>query len=242
MRAYFAVGHGDTAERLLGGHRTLMSFAYLGTSRVPWSNAKRIVAASPGCFLDSGAFTAWKSGRPIILTDYLAHIVASAGAFERIAALDDIESPTKSLANWRNMLAALAPDVAARIVPVFHEGEPLDLLDEYVETAYVVGLGRTDGRNSKPKTYAFYDECFNRHPLIRAHAFGCGDPARLEPYPFDSFDCTTWECDSTYAEKHGWPWSRVSKETRMRAYIEALETIEHRPAKQLSLRMSEAIQ
>ena len=32
-----------------------------------------------------------------------------------------------------------------------------------------------------------------------------------------------------------WPFNRCSKETRMRAYIEATESIEYRPAKQMSL-------
>ena len=41
--------------------------------------------------------------------------------------------------------------------------------------------------------------------------------------------------DAAYSNSAGWPFNRCSKETRMRAYLEAAESIEHRAPAQLSL-------
>lgn len=191
-------------------------------------DAETLRAGAVRCFLDSGAFTAWKQGKPINLAAYIEYVRTHGTKYTSIAALDDIESWKSSRANWLNMCEAL-PLLRDRIVPVFHEGEPIELLDEYMAQAPIVGVGRTEGRRSKDKTILFYDAVFNHAPTHAFHAFGNGDPVTLEPYPFHSFDCTTWERDSAYGNKHGWPWGRAPKELRMQAYIAAMETITHRP-------------
>jgi len=230
MDAFFAVGSAPAALRHLAGRRALLSFAYLDRF---WTmaDAVKLRAACIAMFLDSGAFTAWTRGTPIDLGAYLAFVEAHGAMWDHVAALDSIDDWRQSVANWRAML-----DRSARpVVPVYHEGEPIEVLDDYVAGAPYVGIGRTEGRRSKRKTLELYDDVFNRHPTARLHAFGCADPECLEPYPWASFDSTTWERDSTYAAKHGWPWGRVSKATRMAAYVEATDGIEHRPPKQRTI-------
>jgi len=234
MQAFYAVGSSTAALRHLSGRSALCSFAYFDRT---WNLdvAERLRARCTAMFLDSGAFTAWSKGKPIDLGEYVAFVAEHANNWDLFAALDDIEDPRASLANWHAMRAKL-PELTARIVPVFHEGEPIEVLDEYLgHDAPAVGLGRTEGRRSKQKTLEFYDACFNRHPKARFHAFGCGERLLLEPYPFHSFDCSTWERDSTYGNKHGWPWCAVSKETRMAAYVEAFGTIRHVPTAQQTI-------
>lgn len=226
--AYFAVGASSVALRLLPGRAALVSFAYIGSNFLPKTAVTELRAACSALFLDSGAFTAWTKGTPIVIEKYVEHILEHEDRYDAIAALDVIGDWRGSRENWIRMRDAF-PSAKTKLIPVFHEGEPIELLDEYVD-APVVGLGRTDGRRNKDASFLFYDACFNRQPTVRFHAFGNGDPQTLEPYPFSSFDCTTWERDSVYANSHRWPWSRVTKETRMRAYIEALESIEHKPA------------
>lgn len=237
MIAFFAVGAASTAVRLLPGRAALVSFAFIGTNFLPERSINDLRRTCTLLFLDSGAFSAWSKGTPIDLDRYCDFVHANWQTFDRIATLDTIGDEAASLANWRLMLSRL-PWCAERLVPVFHEGEPIETLDAYCARARVVGLGRTAGRRSKPLTFAFYDEVFNRYPTHAFHAFGNGDPQTLEPYPFDSFDCTSWERDSGYANKHGFPWSRATRETRMRAYIEGIESIEHRPPRQVSLRFA----
>lgn len=239
MIAYFAVGAASVAVRLLAGRNYLVSYAYIGSNFCSASDAEALRRGCARGFLDSGAFTAWKQGKPVDLNAYIEYVRRFGTDYTSIAALDDITSSETSIINWRRMLAEL-PGLATRIIPVWHEGEPIEVLDEYVAGSPIVGVGRTAGRRSKDKTLVLYDEVFNRWPAGAFHAFGNGDPVTLEPYPFHSFDCSTWERDSTYANKHGWPWGRVSKETRMRAYIEATETMAHTPVTQQTLRFQQS--
>ena len=230
MKAYFAAGAGASAVKMLSGHNVLVSFAMIGT----WINVnhvKKLRAAGGSMFLDSGAFSAWSKGKPIDLHAYVDFVREHHAIFDTVAALDVIGDGHASLNNWLAMTYAL-PEVGDKIMPVYHEGDDLALLDQYVAGARVVGVGRTDGRGDEDKTLQLYDDVFNRHPHGKFHAFGNSNPKTLEPYPFDSFDSTTWERDSVYGGKHRWPWSHASRATRMAAYIEAIETIRHRPASQ----------
>lgn len=156
----------------------------------------------------------------------------SAG-FAHVFNLDVIGDANGSLRNWEAMKLLLGPR-AERLVPVWHEGDPIEHLDAYNPNERIVGLGRTEGRAPGPggrkKTFLFYDEAFNRFPDGKFHLLGNSTRELIEPYPAYSFDATSWERDSIYAQSHGWPWSHVSKETRMRAYIEAISGIHHRPA------------
>lgn len=227
MEAIFAVGAASVAVRILAGRSALVSYAKIGSNFCPAKTVDKLLDVCPRVILDSGAFSAWTLGTPVNLDQYIAYVRERGTRHAWVAALDDIESPAVSLTNWRRMRADL-PELADKIVPVHHEGEPMDLLDEYVSTGGLVGLGRTEGRKSKPKTFAYYDLAFNRHPGAKFHAFGNGSPETLEVYPFASFDCTTWERDASYGGSHGWPWSCASKNTRMLAYVEALSTMKFR--------------
>lgn len=229
MIAYFAAGAASVAKRLLAGKRALVSFAMIPKWIKP-GDIDDLSDSCAGLFLDSGAFTAWKQGNPVDLGAYCAFIDQRRQLFASIAALDEIGDHVASIRNWQAMRAR-----GIDAMPVFHEGEPISVLDEYCAESQSVGLGRTDGRGDKRKSLEFYDLAFNRHPDQKFHAFGCSDPVLLEPYPFASFDSTTWERDSAYGNKHGFPLSAVTKEIRMRVYIEAIETIRHRPRSQLTL-------
>lgn len=233
MIAYFAVGAASTAISMLKGANALVSLANIPR----WCSMGQLARLRTACdklFLDSGAFTAWKSGRPIVLQTYIDFVREHHATFDTIAALDDITDCKASVANWNAITDAL-PDIRHKLVPVYHENEPWDVLEIYLASASYIGIGRTEARGDKTATLSLYDSVFNRYPEIVAHAFGCSDPTMLEPYPFASFDSTSWERNATYSNKFGYPWNRCSKELRMRAYIEATRTIEHRPHKQQQL-------
>lgn len=228
MKAFFAVGDSHTAMKFLAGHRMLISFAYVGTSFLPAKAVPEIAAASSGLMIDSGAFTAWRKGKPIDLNAYVDFLLLCPD-YEAALTLDVIGDADASMANWSCLHGSFQA-----IVPVWHEGDPIEHLDEYVSHSPLVALGRIAGRRSLQKTLEFYDAAFNRHEHAY-HALGNADPNQLEPYPFDSFDSTGWQRDAAYTNSKGWPFNRCAKETRLRAYVEATETIEHRPPKQTTI-------
>jgi hypothetical protein len=233
MEAIFAVGAASVAVRLLAGRSALVSFAFMRPgSFLSAASVAKLCEVCPRVVLDSGAFSAWKQGTPIDLGAYLAHIEEHGHRYAWIAALDAIGDWRASVANWSAMLDRLPADLAAKVVPVFHEGEPMSVLETYCDRAPFVGLGRTDGRKDDPKelklTKAFYDACFNEREHAY-HAFGCSNPNAIELYPFKSFDSTTWERNAAFTEKYGWPVNRCSRETMMRVYIEAMSTMKYTP-------------
>jgi len=86
--------------------------------------------------LDSGAFTAWKSGNPIKLDDYCKFIESLPFKPWRYFTLDEIGDPEKSFKNYEIMLKR-----GFNPVPIFTRGEDLSMIDEYYKTSDVLGLG-----------------------------------------------------------------------------------------------------
>jgi hypothetical protein len=233
LLAYFGVGDAGTALKMLAGRRAMVSFAYYGTSYVSAQAFDRLLGACSGVAVDSGAFTAWRKGLrdwPAHAERYKAFLRSFEGRFDFAVSLDVIGDAEASLRAWLDLTAE-----GFNVVPVWHEGDPLEHLDAYGPADRLVGLGRTEGRRCKTKGLAFYDDAFNHYPAGRFHALGNASPEQLSLYPFHSFDAVTWQLNSTYAGKFGWPWSACSKQTRMLAYLEASETIAYVPAKQLDL-------
>ncbi len=228
MKAYFAVGDATTAIRMLAGHRALISYAYVGTPWVPIQHLPKLVEVTTDLMIDSGAFTAWKQERPIVLDDYVAWLLEDAPAHSLAISLDIIGDADASVANWERIRSE-APSLASKLMPVWHEGDPVEHLDDYVRHAPVVGLGRVEGRRSEQKTLEFYDAAFNRCPDAAFHALGNANPEQLEHYPMASFDSTGWQRDAGYSAAKPWPLNRVPRDLRMACYIEATETIEYKP-------------
>lgn len=243
IRPYYVVGFTvELALRLLAGYGVMISFAMIHRpenpgGRITIEHLRKFAAAGCRIMFDNGAFSQWKKGTP---TDgpafyaFLRVLDAESIPWEWAFALDVIGNGIATRDQWRLALSEY-PDLVPRLMPVFHEGDSWDILEEYDPENRRVVLGRTDGRGSKRKTFEFYDEAFNRYPNMRPHAAGNGTPETLEPYWFSTLDVGTWERGAAFSNANGFPFNRCLKETRMRAYIEATETIEHRPSKQLNL-------
>lgn len=240
IKPYFVCGWTVRLARdLLAGHGVLVSYALVEDGRITIADLRAFCDAGCDIVFDNGEFSRFSSGRPTDGPAYYAWLrsLDAAGVRWRwAAALDVIGNADGTRSNWRAAQRDHV-DLLPRLVPVFHEGDPWDLLDEYRPTERLIALGRVEGRKSKHKTFEWYDACFNRHPEMRPHALGNASPETLEPYPFASFDASSWERSAAYSNANGWPFNRCTKRTRMLAYIEAAETIEHKPAKQLGLRL-----
>lgn len=244
IKPYFVVGWTvNCALRVLAGHGVLVSYELYRTGRITLSMLRAFVAAGCEIVLDNGEFSRWKSGIPTDVPGFyrFLRLLDSEGIPWRWAVAPDVIGDAKGTREeWRRAQSEHA-DLLPKLVPVFHEGDPWDLLDEYEPETRLVALGRTEGRGSKGKTFGWYDGAFNRHPDMRPHALGNASPETLEPYPFASFDASSWERNAAYSNAHGWPFNRCSKELRMRAYVEAAETLEYRPSRQLGLRLIQEI-
>lgn len=86
--------------------------------------------------LDSGAFTAWKAGREILLDDYCRFIDDLPTKPWRYFTLDVIGNPDKTMDNYQKMLSR-----GYNPIPIFTRGEDPAVIDEYYKTTDLIGVG-----------------------------------------------------------------------------------------------------
>ena len=139
-------------------------------------------------FLDSGAFTASKSGKPIDLQAYIQFLKANKDQLAVYAALDVIGDAEASWVNYQKMLEAdLKP------LPAYHEGEPEEWLHKMAETTEYIGLGGMVGAG-KVRLHRFLDKVFSLYPdpeKVGFHGYGIMDEDLIEHYPWRSIDATS---------------------------------------------------
>lgn len=89
-------------------------------------------------------------------------------------------------------------ELGAKPIPTYHTGEPLELLQRYVEKYDYIALGGNVGR-STDELIGWLDEMWHRYltnsnglPLIRVHGFGVTSPEVMLRYPWYSVDSTSW--------------------------------------------------
>ena len=94
---------------------------------------------------DSGAFTAYRQGTPIALSDYLSFLEERASLYDQYVALDVIGDPEATLVNYRLMREA-----GFQPLPVYQMGAPKSHFGIYAESSPIVGLGGLVGRQIAP--------------------------------------------------------------------------------------------
>jgi hypothetical protein len=134
--------------------------------------------------LDSGAFSAWNIGKEVDI----AGLTVESGRpyWQESVALDVIGNPDKSLANALWMKKQGSP-----AYPVFHYGEPWDLLIEYKKHFPKVGLSCLFGEK-KSMSLKWVEQCFSRGWPHRFHSFGWIKDSVLMAFPWHSADASSW--------------------------------------------------
>lgn len=152
--------------------------------------------------LDSGAFSAWNSGQTIDF-DALC-IEAAKPRWKYAVALDVVGDSEASMANAIKMRA-----MGLEVIPVFHYGEPWDVLLEYKKEFAYIGLG---GRPTSTAMHRkWVDQCFARVFPHRIHLFGCGHRPTLLQFPFTSADTASWSSGSRYGRSSAMPGLKIPK-------------------------------
>jgi hypothetical protein len=147
--------------------------------------------------MDSGAFSAFNSGKVINLQDYIdccKKLLIEDSTLTEVYSLDVIGDWKASLKNVEEMWKQGVP-----AIPCFHYGEPWDLLIGLAKDYPKIALGgfisstedgHTRTRRDRSK---FAGQCFARVWPKKIHGFGCGTEKLLMELPFHSADATGWE-------------------------------------------------
>lgn len=140
--------------------------------------------------MDSGAYSAYNSGKIILLDEYIdfCHkLRAEDPTLAEIIALDVIGDDKGSLKNAQKMRKA-----GLDVIPVFHIGDDWGIFKEYCQGFSKVGISCRFGEPTAD-SFRFYDQCFARGWPKKFHSFGWAEEKVLMKYPIHSADSTSWE-------------------------------------------------
>lgn len=136
-------------------------------------------------FLDSGAFSAWKKGISLPLSDYIEYLKKNKSKVDVYCSLDDIGDFEISVSNYKAMLkAGLDP------LPCFHYGEPMDILKSYLDCTDYVGLGGI-ALKATTERLLWLDRIFDKYSDRKFHGFGINEREILRRYPWHSVDASS---------------------------------------------------
>lgn len=137
--------------------------------------------------LDSGAFSAFTTNTKIDI-DALLREPLELPQYTEAVALDVIGDWRASRENAFYMLSKSDP---LHSMPVFHYGDPWELLDEYCKHWPRVGLSASVIRSMK-QCKQWFGDCFARAWPHLFHSFGRTSSSVLMRFPFDTADSTSW--------------------------------------------------
>jgi len=165
----------------------LVAYPYMNPQVI---ESLRAVGPALRFVLDSGAFTAWKAGKPIQLDDYCRFLERLPIKPWRYFTLDVIGNPDGTLRNYETMLAR-----GFKPVPIFTRGEDPSVLDDYYKTSDVVGVG---GLVGTPGNKGFVRGIMGHVKDRKVHWLGFTNVDFLKAYRPYMCDSSTWESGARY--------------------------------------------
>src|SRR5690554_1947242 len=145
-------------------------------------------------FLDSGAYTAFRSGKPVDLPAYIRYCQHYASQYQIIAALDVIGDPDASYQNYVAMRNA-----GVRILPTFHIGSDWRYYDQLLDEYDYVAIGGVawrvaSGVNEDAPMMRALIHIHKRAQQkgVRLHGFGVTAWRYIRSFDWFSIDSTTF--------------------------------------------------
>ncbi len=212
-RLYFALHNTPMANDMTFGQwdwdaqplNILCSFALKGALK-SWKNRTYL---TPGVqtILDSGAFSAWKTGNVIDQME-LINEAQDSNWWDEVVPLDVIGSASDTKLNVDAMASACGNQ---RVLPIFHYGEPWEYLEQYKEEfnnrvalGGITSIGRV-------KKMAWLNQCFARVYPCKFHGFGIGTKDVLMELPFVSADTASWGAVHMYGRSQAAPGLKIPR-------------------------------
>jgi hypothetical protein len=158
--------------------------------------------------LDSGAFSVWKLGLQIDLSEYIRFCLDNAEHIEKAVALDVIPGTpgmprtpamvaASAKAGWMNYRRMRKAGIDA--MPVFHYRESWDWLHRMADDCEWIGLASAAAKWRRP----WLDEAFARlskYPHVRVHGFAETKPDIMRGYRWHSVDSASWTLCAKYGQ------------------------------------------
>lgn len=140
--------------------------------------------------LDSGAYSAWSAGKYIDMNALCEE--ATKPCWDEVVALDVIGDAENSMVNSLEMKAR-----GLTVMPVFHFGDPWEILEEYKLQFNRIGLASGHGA-PKDQRIKWTAQCFARAYPAKFHSFGWVARPILLEFPFVTADSSSWAAGTRF--------------------------------------------
>ncbi len=163
----------------------LVAFPFVGV----WHSENKNWATK-ATMLDSGAYSAWSAGKEINMDELCQEALNP--CWDEVVALDVIGDAEASLKNSLEMKAR-----GLTVMPVFHFGDPWEILQEYKDKFDRIGIASGHGapRADRMKWTA---QCFARAYPAKFHSFGWVWKRVLMEFPFVTADSSSWAAGTRF--------------------------------------------
>lgn len=190
--------------------RLLCSYWYFKSK--PMEAFCETLGYKPEILLDSGAYSAYASGKNINLLDYLDYIKANSAFLSKYISLDVIGDDMLTRIFYEIMrFKGYDP------IPVLHYNGEYDTLQYYLERGKTfIALGGTVPISDKSLVVQWCEKLTESHPELRFHLLGSTSSKLLNCESIVSCDATTWYMQAVNGSPASIP-GKTREAKRMRA-------------------------
>ena len=158
--------------------------------------------------LDSGAFSAWTKDAQVDIYKYIqfikdhAHCIDHYFVLDVISAKEERDAEAAAKATWENQTIMEAEGLNP--IPVFHAGEDLMWLREYIikghEYIGIGGLAMTSTGSRHPELDRIFRTISDPqgYPQVKLHGFAITSLDTMITFPWYSVDSTSWVLTSRF--------------------------------------------
>jgi len=164
-------------------------------------------------FLDSGAFSAWTTNKPINIDDYAKYVIENEDIIRKedgvlmASVLDKIGCAQGTLDHQ-----AYLEKKGAKCMPCYHFGEPIEYLEYYLSRYEYITIGGLEGKSANDLKN-FLDPLYNDYltdgsgnARVKTHLFGITAIEIMKRYPCYSVDSSSWIQFSLFGGAYTIPW------------------------------------
>lgn len=148
---------------------------------------KSLIEKPYDILIDSGAFSAESSGKPIDIDEYCKFLLET-GAIT-YAGLDVIGNAAATRENIRYM----REEYGLRPFPTFHLGSTLEDLEKLMEYPYIALGGLVFSKDIIQFCDRVWDYILKNNPRLRVHGFGLTNLDLMARYPWYSVDSSSYK-------------------------------------------------
>jgi len=163
----------------------LLSFAFHGKTNL--GDVQKGLRGQGLLMVDSGAFTAFTSGKKITVADYAAYLRDWHGAWDTAVTLDVIGDHHATMRNTLKL-----HEMGLKVLPVYTFGTPMAELDAMVKEFDYICVGGTVPFTQQREQLSKYHKAVRLRAAANGcavHALGVGSPPallKIQPYTADS--------------------------------------------------------